>query len=164
MVAIYAAYTQQINPAGATPVLTRPQVWAGLQRKIRRAQDFVPVIHDCDVIEEKDNVVVREAHFTTDGVPGRGGKTIREVCKSYEPIKVDFHQPDGALISNVISDGPSMTDHDLNIAYIFEWLHHDVEAGSAQHMKLVEEHRKGAKMAVDMSIQAMRRMAAAGEL
>lgn len=88
MVAIYAAYTQQINPAGATPVLTRPQVWAGLQRKIRRAQDFVRVIHDCDVIEEKDNVVVREAHFTVDGVPGRSGKTIREVCKSYEPIKV----------------------------------------------------------------------------
>lgn len=57
-----------------------------------------------------------------------------------------------------------MTDHDLNMTYIFEWLHDDVELGSAQHTKLVEEHRKGAKVAVDMSIQAMRRMAAAGEL
>lgn len=57
-----------------------------------------------------------------------------------------------------------MADHDLNMTYIFEWLHDDVELGSTQHTKLVEEHRKGAKTAVDMSIQAMRRMAAAGEL
>jgi hypothetical protein len=57
-----------------------------------------------------------------------------------------------------------MTDNDLNLGYIFEWLHDDVEAGSEQHKELVEEHRKGAKMAVDKSIQAMRKMAIAGEL
>ena len=50
------------------------------------------------------------------------------------------------------------------MTYIFEWLHDDVEAGSQQYEKLVEEHRKGGKMAVDLSIEAMRRMAAAGEL
>jgi hypothetical protein len=57
-----------------------------------------------------------------------------------------------------------MTDNDLNLSYIFEWLHDDVEAGSEQHKKLVEEHRRGAKLAVDKSIQAMRKMAIAGEL
>jgi hypothetical protein len=88
MVSIYCAYTQQINPAGVTPVLTRAQIWAGLQRKIRRAQDFVPVISECKVLEEKDNVVIREAKFAAGGVPGQSGKTIREVCKSYEPTKV----------------------------------------------------------------------------
>ena len=90
MVAIYSAYTKQINPAGVTPVLTRAQIWKGLQRKIRMAQDFVPVISECKVLEEKDNVVVREAKFIpgADGVPGQSGKTVREVCKSYEPTKV----------------------------------------------------------------------------
>jgi hypothetical protein len=88
MVVIYVAYTQQINPTGATPVLTRAQIWKGLQRKIRRAQDFVPVISDCKVLEDKDNVVLREAHFIVDGVPGQSGKVVREVCKSYEPTKV----------------------------------------------------------------------------
>jgi hypothetical protein len=90
MVAIYVAYTQQINPAGVTPVLTRAQIWAALERKVRRAQDFVPVITECKVLEDKDNVVVREAKFITgqDGVPGQEGKTIREVCKLYEPTRV----------------------------------------------------------------------------
>jgi hypothetical protein len=90
MVAIYVAYTQQINPAGVTPVLTRAQIWAALERKVRRAQDFVPVISECKVLEDKDNVVVREAKFITgqDGVPGQEGKTVREVCKLYEPTKV----------------------------------------------------------------------------
>ena len=90
MVTIYVAYTQQINPAGVTPVLTRAQIWAALERKVRRAQDFVPVISECKVLEDKDNVVVREAKFITgqDGIPGQEGKTIREVCKLYEPTKV----------------------------------------------------------------------------
>ena len=88
MVAIYVAYTQPINPAGGTPVLTRAQIWNGLQRKIRRAQDFVPVISGCKVLEDNDNVVVREAYFTIGGVPGQSGKSVREVCKSYEPTKV----------------------------------------------------------------------------
>lgn len=88
MVVINVAYTQAINPAGATPVLTRPQLWAGLQRKIRRAQDFVPVITECTVVEENDNVVVRDAHFGEKGVPGQEDTTVREVCKSYKPAKV----------------------------------------------------------------------------
>ena len=90
MVAIYIAYTQQINPADVTPVLTRAQIWAALVRKVRVPQDFLPVISECKVLEEKDNVVVREVKFITgrDSVPGQEGKTIREVCKLYEPTKV----------------------------------------------------------------------------
>jgi hypothetical protein len=90
MVAIYVAYTQQINPAGVTPVLTRAQIWAALERKVRRAQDFVPVITECKVLEDKDNVVVREAKFIAgqNSVPGQEGKTIREVCTLSKPTKV----------------------------------------------------------------------------
>lgn len=86
MVTVNCAYTEQINPAGVTPVLTRDQIWKGLQRKIRKAQDFVPVIEACDVIEEKGNEVVREAHFKE--TQGFKKQTVREVCKSYYPTKV----------------------------------------------------------------------------
>ena len=90
MVTINIAYTQAINPAGATPVLTRPQIWNGLQRKVRRAQDFVPVISGSKILEEHDNVVIREAYFNKEGevVPGQEGKTIKETCKLFEPTKV----------------------------------------------------------------------------
>jgi len=49
MVVINCAYSEHINPPGASPV--------------RRAQDFVPIIKGCDVIEDNGNTVVREAHF-----------------------------------------------------------------------------------------------------
>lgn len=91
MVTINCAYTEPINSPNTTPVLTRDQVWKGLQRKIRQAQDFVPVIKGCDVISEKENEVVREAHFKE--MEGRPAMSVREVCKSYYPTKVcsDIH-------------------------------------------------------------------------
>ena len=88
MVIIHVAYTELINPSGATPVLTRKQVWKGLQRKIRRAQDFVPPIEGCDVLEEYDNVVVRQAHFKHTPGMNTGASVVKEVCKSYEPTRV----------------------------------------------------------------------------
>lgn len=50
------------------------------------------------------------------------------------------------------------------MTYSFEWRRPELEEGSEEHKKLVEEYRKGAKNAVHSSIEAMRRMAAAGEL
>ena len=85
MVVVHCAYTEQINPSGVSPALSRDQIWKGLQRKIRRAQDFVPVIKSCDVIEDRENEVVREAHFSE--ALGMPAHTVREVCKSYYPTK-----------------------------------------------------------------------------
>ncbi len=81
MVVVNIAYTEQINPQGASPVLTRDQIWKGLQRKVRSPQDYLPVLKGCDVLEERENEVVRDAHFSD-------GHTVREVCKSYYPSKV----------------------------------------------------------------------------
>lgn len=89
MVTINVAYTQPINPPGATPVLTRAQVWAGMDRKARHADEFVPVFEDCTVIEEHDNVLVRETKLKP--MEGRPGKTQRETCKLYKPVKVLLH-------------------------------------------------------------------------
>ena len=87
MVNLHLAYTSKINPAGATPVLNQAQIWAGLQRKIRFAQEFVPVIESCDVLEDKDGVVTRVVKFK----PGLGPKdTAREVVRGYWPSWVRF--------------------------------------------------------------------------
>lgn len=90
MVTFHCAYTEQINPSGATPVLTRAQVWKGLQRKIRRAQDFVAPIEACDVLEDSGDVVVREAHFKQQEGINTGPTKVKEVCKSYWPTRVCF--------------------------------------------------------------------------
>ena len=93
MVNVHVAYTQPINPAGASPVLTEAQVWQGLQRKIRHAQEFVvAAIGSTDVLEERDDgrEVVRIAHFN----PGYGGEkgSAKETCRSFEPTKVWCYQ------------------------------------------------------------------------
>jgi len=167
MVTINCAYTEPINPSGAQPILTRAQIWKGLQRKIRQAQDFVPVITGCDVLEDNHaaggNEVVREAHFQGDG-DGKPGRTVREVCRSFWPSKVDFHQPNGAVITNTVSDGEALDGMDLHMTYTFEWRYPDVEEGSEEHERLRESCVRGAKMAVHSSIEAMRGMARRGEL
>lgn len=87
MVTIYVAYTQSINPAGTTPILSRAQVWAGLQRKVRRAQEFVAPITSCTVLNEDGNVVTRDVFFKAPF--GDPNKAVREVCVECEPTKVE---------------------------------------------------------------------------
>ena len=87
MVNYYLAYTAPINPPNTTPVLTVPQVWQGLQRKIRFAQEFVSAITSCTVLEDKDNVVTRTVTFKE----GLGVATnVREAVKSCEPTWVSL--------------------------------------------------------------------------
>jgi hypothetical protein len=64
----------------------------------------------------------------------------------------------------VISDGPGFTDEDLQLTYIFDWKYPEVEAGSAEERQKVEEQRKGAKVAVDMTLKSIREMVEKGVL
>jgi hypothetical protein len=94
MVNIYVAYTAPINPSGATPVLTVPQVWKGLQRKVRHAEEFVPAIVECKVLEENDGgkEVVRQVRFMEgSGPPG----WVKERCVEFEPTKVWYMRYEG---------------------------------------------------------------------
>ena len=89
MVTINVAYTQTVNPSGASPIITRAQLWAAMEMKVREAHKFVPVFSDCKVLEEYDNVIVRET--TLKPMEGRPGKTQKETCKLYKPVKVSSH-------------------------------------------------------------------------
>ncbi|KAE9968403.1 hypothetical protein BLS_005886 [Venturia inaequalis] len=161
MVNLTTAYTAPINPPNATPILSRATIFAGLRKKVRRAQDFVPVIISCEVVKVEDNVVTREIVFKDgEGPPG----TVKEVCVEFDPTKVDFQQSDGTTISNIISDGPSGEPNDLFLTYSFEWKHPNVEAGSAEAEQVQAKHKKTAKMAVDSTIETIRRMAKEGSL
>ncbi|GAB7348044.1 hypothetical protein MBLNU459_g6080t1 [Dothideomycetes sp. NU459] len=160
MVNLYLAYTAPINPPGATPALTTAQCWTGLQRKVRNAPEFVGAIATCTVLnEDDDGVVTRQVTFKANP-----NKVVEEVCRPYEPMKVDFHQTDGSVISNIISDGPSGEATDLHMTYAFQWLHPDVEAGSAEEKELMRGHKATAKMAVDKSIEAIRRLVNEGKI
>jgi len=89
MVNIYVAYTAPINPSGAIPGLTISQVWKGLQRKVRKATEFVPVILECEVLEENNGgrEVIRQVKFKEGmGPPG----WVKERCEEFDLTKVSL--------------------------------------------------------------------------
>ncbi|KAF3038885.1 hypothetical protein E8E11_003119 [Didymella keratinophila] len=161
MPAIHLSYTSKINKPGDSPVLTVPQIWAGLQRKVRYAQEFVPVIESCTVLEEReDGTVVRDVKFKE----GAGPKPqARETVREYYPSWVDFEQEDGTHIRNVVSDGPSGEQEDLHMTYMFEFNLPHVK-GSEEQEKETKRLKGMAKMAVEKSIDTIRDMVKDGRI
>lgn len=114
--ATYNAFTAPINPPDASPVLNMDQIWAALEQKVPHAEWFVGgALKSTDVISvDKDEhghrVTTREVVFV------EGDKRIREVCTEYPGLKIDFKQPCGGLVSNIVSRGDKGPD-DLYLTY-----------------------------------------------
>lgn len=98
---IYSTATVPVNSAGET-VLTRAQVWAGLELKARDARLFLPdgLCTRCEVIEESRTHFVREATI--------GGAELREVIALEPQRKVTFFQAtgprEGAIVNELFED------------------------------------------------------------
>ncbi|OTB04389.1 hypothetical protein M426DRAFT_320760 [Hypoxylon sp. CI-4A] len=169
MVTFNLSYTAPINPAGSSPTLTQAQIWTGLQRKVRLPQEFVPIIKACTILSEETlpetgNLrVVREAQFLPGSQPAcaDGENRVREVCTYLPPCKIEFAQPDGSSVENVVSTGP---DGELLMTYVFEWRFPGVDEGSAEAKRLEERSWKTAKIAVHGSIDTIRRLVKEGEI
>ena len=160
------AYTAPINPPSAEPKLTIAQIWRGLELKIRAGQDFVGgAILSTDVVSEEQDeqgrpVTNREVVFSD------GNRKVREKCIAFEPNKVEFHQPDGSKVTNIVSQGPGEVGVDLYMTYSFEWLHPgcEGEGGKQQLEEKRQKEVKVAKMAVEETIRVMRQMVKDGRI
>ncbi|EXL90946.1 hypothetical protein NOF04DRAFT_19278 [Fusarium oxysporum II5] len=155
----HIAYTERINPSGVTTALSVEQLWPLLQRKIRRAHEFVPAgITSTKVLSTSTTplglpVTVREAVFL------EGGRVVREECIEYYPVKVEFVQPDGSKVQNIISEGP---DGELYMTYTFEWLHPELEGDVTALAQKREHEMKLAKLAIGSTLKVMREMVVDG--
>jgi hypothetical protein len=98
---IYSTATVPVNPEGQPP-LTRAQVWNGLVLKARDARLFLPpgLCTRCDVIEESDTHIVREATIA--------GDDLREIISFEAEKKVSFFQAtgprEGVIINELFED------------------------------------------------------------
>ncbi|KAL5120551.1 hypothetical protein ACEQ8H_001570 [Pleosporales sp. CAS-2024a] len=121
MVKIYLAHTTAINPPSSSPKLTHPQVWAALQRKIRYAHEFVPVIDSCTVLSDHDGILERKIIFKPGMGPG-GGDTAWERVRCCGTAWVEFEQRDGSasVVRNIIARGGE-SGEDLFMTYAFEF-------------------------------------------
>ncbi|KAL1856958.1 hypothetical protein Daus18300_010517 [Diaporthe australafricana] len=153
----YTAYTAPINPPSSEPKLSQSQIWALLRRKIRRAEDFVGgAILNTEVVSESKDTHGRPV--TTRMVTFRqGNRRVEEVVTTFYPVKVEFQQPDGSHIANIVSRGP---DDELYLTYTFDWMHPDLDEGALAEKRVVEEGM--AKHSVESTIAAMRAMVVDG--
>jgi hypothetical protein len=98
---IYSTATVPVNPEGE-PMLTREQVWKGLERKARDARLFLPpgLCTRCEVTEESATHFVREATIA--------GADLREIITLEPQTKVTFSQAtgprEGAIVNEIIDD------------------------------------------------------------
>lgn len=91
-------------------------------------------------------------------------KNIVTQTKRACEIQVDFHQEDGSVVKNIISDGPGGGDEDFYMTYTFELFRPEIKPGSKEDGELVEKYRKMSKRAVDGTIAVIRKLVVAGEL
>ncbi|EGX95167.1 hypothetical protein CCM_03439 [Cordyceps militaris CM01] len=157
MTILHYAATAPVNPSGAAPVLTAAQVWEGLRRKIRHADQFVPLITSCVVEKEESNVVHRRVAF-------EGSKEMTEVCTELAPHKVEFRLEDGTEIENILAPGPSGGPSDLYLTYSFKWKFPKIEQGSQEEQDMRTQQQTMALGAVQSTIKVIREMVSDGRL
>lgn len=159
----YVAFTAPINPSNASPVLTIDQVWAALQIKVGSGQTFVPgAILSTDVLKKYETetglpVTDREVTFK------EGNRKVKETCVEYYPMKVEFHQPDGSKVMNIVSEGAG-GEKDLYMTYTFEWLHPELESDEGGLKKRLETEKAMSKMAVEGTIKVIRELVTSGKI
>ncbi|QKD62677.2 uncharacterized protein FOBCDRAFT_254570 [Fusarium oxysporum Fo47] len=163
LVRVFKAYDRDtkwsapINPSGASPILSEAQVWNGLKRKVRKAHEFVAPILECEVLSEEDKEVgtkvTRQVTFDKEA-RGSNDTVVKEVVHEFAPTRVDFYQPDGSKIFNIVSVDQG---GNLILTFAFEWWHPQVEAESEEAKQLREKYFKMAKGAVEGTINAIRR-------
>ena len=159
----YVAFTAPINPSGASPVLTLEKIWNGLHIKVGSGETFVggAIL----------NTEVLKTGHTDKGLPytdreiifAEGNRKVKEHCVIYHPMKVEFHQPNGTIVMNIVSRGAGGED-DLYMTYTFEWLHPELEGDEAGLAKKKETELAMAQTAVESTIKVMRRLAEEGKI
>ncbi|KAJ5580077.1 uncharacterized protein N7459_006062 [Penicillium hispanicum] len=153
------AFTAPINPPGETP-LPRSQIWAGLLLKIRSAETFVAAaIQSTDVLSESVDAATGNAVTVREVLFRESQKKVKEVVTAFPDCRVEFAQPDGSRISNVVSEGAG---GDLYMTYIFEWRHPGVS--QEELAALLEKERRMSQMAVEGTIRVLRELAAQNKL
>jgi hypothetical protein len=102
------SYAIPVNPPGAEPVLTREQVWRGLEMKAENALPFVPGMSKCEVVERQGNMILRDVTFA--------GSSHRERILLHRPVQVQFERVgENGFIQNTVSD----SEAGLQLAFTF---------------------------------------------
>ncbi|MGO8918386.1 MAG: SRPBCC family protein [Stellaceae bacterium] len=147
------SHSVDVNPAGAVPVLTREQVWRGLEMKAENALPFVKGMTKCEVLERTGNQILRDVIFA--------GSAHRERITLHPLVLVHFERVgEAGFIDNTISD----SERGLLLTFTFSLTMPGTEPGSAEE-KVKGDGMKHAYIgAVAATLERVRQMARDREL
>lgn len=142
-----------VNPEGVKPELTREQVWKGLEIKAENALPFVNGMTQCDMLERKDNTILREVTFM--------GAQSQEFITLFEPVKVQFERTDGTgWIDNTISE----SEFGLLLSFTFGVTFPGIAENTPEEQAKGDSMRGAYVGAVAATLNRVRQMVSDGEL
>jgi hypothetical protein len=134
------------------PVLTRDDVWEGLVMKAENALPFVPKMERCDVVERRENFILRDIRF--------GGDDLREAVTLTPKTKVEFRRVEGRVLGVITNEVLEDASGDLELEFSFALEIDGVEPGSREEREYEETMRDAYIGAVGATMDAIRQMVA----
>jgi hypothetical protein len=132
------------------PVLTRDDVWEGLVMKAENALPFVPKMDKCDVLEQRENFILRDIRF--------GGDDLREAVTLTPKSMVEFQRVEGRVLGRITNEILENAQGELELKFSFALDIQDVEPGSQEERDYEENMRDAYMGAVSATMDAIRKM------
>ncbi len=138
------------DPANSEgPVLTQDDVWEGLLMKANNALPFVPQMEKCDVVEERENFILRDIHIF--------GDDLREEVTLTPKSQVQFKRVEGRVLGVIKNDLYENADGELELKFSFKLEIQNPKPGEEQeHLDKMRDAYMGAVVA---TLGAIRKLA-----
>lgn len=148
---IYVTNAVPVNESGE-PTLTRPDVWAGLEKKASNALPFVPAMTHCEVIERRGDLEFdREIEF-------RGQRFVERITLEPES-RVTFTRLAGDVLGTIANEIEEVESGELSLRFSFALVLKGVAPGSSEEAEYAEGMKGDYLKAVEATLAAIRRVA-----
>ena len=144
------------DPSSDFPILTRSQVWRGLELKAENALPFVPKMTKCDTFERGDNYLVRDIVFR--------GDPARERVTFYPEQKVVFERLSGNTLGTIKNEIEENEKGELFLRFTFSLEKEGIPPNSPEEEAYARQMEGDYLGAVQATLSAIRQWVKEGTL
>jgi hypothetical protein len=153
---ISVSNTVRVNEDGEEVILTRDDVWHGLNLKAENALPFVPAMTKCEFIERTDEgAIIRDIVYR--------GQEARELVTFTPKEKVQFHRLSGDVHGDIYNIIGEDENGNLTLTFSYDLVLPGVEAGGPEEQEYSDRMSDDYKAVVIATLAALRRWVAEGK-
>ena len=138
------------------PTLNRSQVWKGLAMKAENALPFVAKMTECDVLERKENEILRDIEFR--------GEPARERVTLYPEKLVRFERLSGKTLGTIENSIEEDDEGELQLRFSFALEREGIPPASQEEQEYAKQIEGDYLAAVDATLGAIRKAVAEEKL